>query len=426
MRLVFARASAGTPVTTAAELQAALDAKLAPTAALTEIVEIRFGTHVLDRAAIRAIVLAYHDWPQRNALRATYGLADYEAVLRVVVAGYGAQLARQFGIEPRELFAAIDGSELRVGVRGLFGDLVVDWNAGVFSRSTITSYPARPAPVAKTLDTVITSERGDYYSVTGLGTAQFRSRDDDPASNAKVHHGAVLRTYREPAEFVDANGARFASDLELARPTPYVIARPGGLPRTGLRNTIHLVRLELDDSGLGGSRPIIESVTVLDGTPAFPAELEAAHRALWQRHYTPDLRAAELATAADEKSALVAFDARTAAWAKQVQPSQPIEASERRYTHDTPTYRWDAAAKTLDVTFAHETHVVHLKTIRYPNPALATFHCPPGVPCAVPPETLSHELELEYVRAFNATYRIASDGHITRTAPTQPRLSIAR
>ncbi|MDX2086524.1 MAG: hypothetical protein SFX73_01685 [Kofleriaceae bacterium] len=309
-------------------------------------------------------------------------------------------------------------------MRGLLGGRVVDWNSGVFSLSHVISYPARPARVPKVVETLITSDRGDYYHVTNLGLAHFRPIDA-PANNDKVHHGAVLRTYAEPAEFIDANGARYSVELEVTRPTPYVISRPGGLSRTGLTKSAHLVRLELDDRGLGGSAPIIESVTVLDGTPAFPAELDAAYRSVWE-HYASDARGAELTVAFDEKATLATFDTRTKEWAKQVQPTGKVESSERRYVHSNPTYTWDANAKTLAVTFAHETHVIQTKIIRYPNPELRNFYCPPGVPCAVPPDTLAHVLELEYVIAFTASYRIEGDGRITRASPTQARLHVAR
>lgn len=310
-------------------------------------------------------------------------------------------------------------------VYGLLGARIVDWNTGAFSIAHVTSYPARPARVPKTVETLITSERGDYYHVTDLGIAYFRPIAA-PANSDKVHNGAVLRTYGERVEFVDASAARYTADLEVTRPTPYVISRPGGLPRTGLTKTVHLVRLELDDRGLGSSAPIIESVTVLDGTPAFPTDLEAAYRAVWHSYYDPDKRAAELAVAADETATLAAFATRTKDWAKQVQPSSTsrVESSDRRYVHSNPTYTWDPSAKTIVVTFAHETHVIHTKTLRYPNPELQTFHCPPGVPCAVPPDTLAHELELEYVIAFTASYRIDGDGRITRTTSSQPRLYV--
>jgi hypothetical protein len=352
-------------------------------------------------------------------------VADYEAVLRVVLHGYAAQLAQRFDIEPREVWAAPNQAELGVGVRGLFGGRIVDWTTGVFSISHVPPYPARAARAPKTIETLITSERGNYYYVKELGLAYFRPLG--PAgSGDKVHHGAVLRAYAEPVEYVDGNGARYTADVAISRPTPYVTARPGGLARIGLTRPVHLVRLELDDSALGGSAPIIDSVTVLDGTPAFPTELDAAYRAVWQHHYEPDARAAELAVAAEEKATLAAFEARTQQWAAQMQPAKPVESSERRYVNSNPKYTWDASAKTLVITFAHETHVVHTKAIRYPNPELVNLHCPAGAACAQPPETLAHELELEYVIAFAASYRIDSDGRITRTMPTQPRLYVAR
>ena len=118
IRLVFEPASPGAEVRNAAELEQALANQGKPTAALTEIVEMKWGEHLLDRAAISKIVDAYHDWPARNALRERYGVADYDAVLRVVLHGYAAQLAQRFGIEPREVWAAPQRAELRVGVRG--------------------------------------------------------------------------------------------------------------------------------------------------------------------------------------------------------------------------------------------------------------------------------------------------------------------
>ncbi|MGE0872491.1 MAG: hypothetical protein AB7P03_28305 [Kofleriaceae bacterium] len=424
MQLVFARTGAGNDVSTAAELDAALTSKREPTAALSEIVAITWGEHQLDRPAIQEIVDAYHDFPKRDALRERYGLADYDGVLRIVLHGYAAQLAQRFGIEPREVWAAPEKAQLRVGVRGLLGGSAVDWTAGAFSLSSAISVPPRTPRVPSTLETFVTSEGSHYYSVQNFGIAYFRP-SDAPANNDKVHHGAVLRSYQESVEFLDANGVRYLTKLEVTRPTPYVISRPGGLPRTGLTKSIHLVRLELDARGVGSSAPIIESAKVLDGTPAFPADLEAACREIHQRDQA-EARAAELALAAEQRAALASFDTRTKEWAKQMQPTGPVHSSERRYVQSIPTYSWDASTKTVTVTFAHETRVIHLKTIPYPNPELATFHCPPGAPCAVPPETLAHELRLEYVIAFTTSYRIQSDGKISRMLSTQPRLSVAR
>ncbi|MDX2091529.1 MAG: hypothetical protein SFX73_26955, partial [Kofleriaceae bacterium] len=115
MRLVFEPTRVGDEVSGAAELEAALASKRTPTAALTEIVEIKWGERQLDHGAIREIVDAYHDWPARNALRERYGLADYDAVLRIVL--HGRSKSRLLSHEScRRQFVRASG--LRVTVSG--------------------------------------------------------------------------------------------------------------------------------------------------------------------------------------------------------------------------------------------------------------------------------------------------------------------
>jgi len=389
-------------------------------APLVEIVEVKWRDRTIDRDALGAMIAGHHEYATRERFKARFGL-DYDKAFRVFMFGYAAQLAERFNFVPREMGITDDHGRWLVVVWGSRDGELVEWKNGVVTPRG-PDHSIKPTPPPKTLETVIASENGAEYWLAALGAvAYFRARDNEPTSD-RIYRGEVLRTYLEPIHYVDANGRRFTYQVPIERATPYVRVKPGGFKQ--LTGDLHVVRIDLDQTAQPGSQILIDSFTVLDGTKDI-ASLGPAYKTLWTR-FNND-RLAAMAKIARETAAMDATFVKNAnEWARKQTPSQPLEADKRDYNTTLPTYKWDAATKTLTVSFKHKYSVIVVNRIPYPNPEMANFRCPAGAACAVPPQNAYHTLEQRYDVLLDVTYEIDHDATVRTREIEGPHIVVAR
>lgn len=408
-------ATPGVEVTTGAELLRALHENQRPIARLAEVTSVTWRERTFDRATLGDMVAGHYEHETRTRFKARFGI-DYDVAFRVFMHGYAAQLSERFGIAPRDMGISDDNGRWLVTVWGTLDGEQVQWRSGMF---TVRGHePAAGTPLPASFETVLISNHGDYYALGQLGSnALFEGAG--PA-NDRVHRGEVRRTYLERAEYADANGRRFSHPVPIDTPTPYFTVRPGGLAQ--LTQELHVVRVEMDQTAQPGSAALIESFVVLDGTRDLAA-LGPAHKAVWARFNTD--RVAALANAAPQLADTEAVLARRASeWAREQTPRGTPTTDRREYSTTIPKYRWDPATKTLTIAIHHTSSVVILTKIAYPNPELEHFHCPPGVPCAVPPDEAYHVLEQRYDVELVATYDIDRAAKLTARSLTGPELRV--
>ena len=405
----------GVEVNSGAELLRALDEQQRPIARLAEVVSVTWRDRTFDRETLGDMLAGNYQAETRTRFKARFGI-DYDVVFRVFLHGYAAQLSDRFGITPRDMGISDENGRWILTVRGTLGDRSVQWRSGVFTAGPPEAAVGKPLPAR--FETVLVANNSDYYTLAELGAnALFEGKG--PASE-RVHRGEARRTYLERAEYTDASGHRFSYRVPIDSPTPYFMVRPGGLDQ--LTEELHVVRVEMDQTAQPGSAALIESFVVLDGTRDLAA-LAPAHKAVWTRF--PTDRAAALAKAAPQLADADAALARHAdEWAREQSPPGTRHTDRREYNTTRPSYRWDPATRTLTLGFRHTYSVIIRTNIAYPNPELEHVHCPPGVPCAVPPDEAYHVLEQRYDVELEATYDIDRAAQVTTRALTGPALHL--
>jgi len=410
-------------VTDGGELVRALAEHREPHARLVEIAELRWRDRAFDKTVLAEMIAKHTDGAYRAQFRTRFGV-DYDELWNVFLAGYAAQLAERFGIAPGMWGITEEHGKWALFVAGKLGDQFVDWRSGVFAprSSPIVPQPMPatvPATSSHTMETVITAW-GDYYSLPELGyPVQFRPHGDEPRSD-KLFEGGGYRMYLEAVAYTDVTGRHYQRAIASRRTTPYFIVRPGGLPRLGLTKSIHLVRIELDDSALPGSSPLVEKLAVLDGTSAFSVDLEKAFGQVQQR-FDADAHTAEVRLASEVAATEQAFAIRRGEWLRTLpKPAGAPRSSKRDDVTQRPTFHWDGHA--LTITMHREHRIVFSDEVPYPNPELEHWSCPPGRACAVPPRELVHELDQRHTTEIEASYTIEPDGGVHPRGPATATL----
>ena len=407
----------GVEVGSADELRRAFADNRTAVAHLVEVVEVRWRDLVLDRAALGEMIAHHHDSGYRQTFVERHHVT-YDEAWQVFLHAYAAQLGERFGILPVQAGITQEGGRWLLVLIGVWqGEKrMITWKSGAFSHQpgNPTGWPLleTPPPAAThTVETVLYSERSDYYSLPERNElADFKAHGDERMSDQLfVSDGA--RMVFEQAEYRDSADRRYRSAVTARHPLRMFRLRPGGLPRLGLHNSVHVARLELDGSILPGQTSLIENLTVIDGTPEYPVDLKKLYGQVWER-FDRDARTAETRLAAEVATTEQALANQRTAWAKPLRGSRPMETTRNDYTSRRPQFRWSAAAKTLTVTFVHEHAVRITSAVPYPNPELEHFNCPPGRACAVPPRELAWGMEQRYQIDFSEAFEIDRDGTV--------------
>jgi hypothetical protein len=418
----------GVEVASADELRRAFADNRTAVAQLVEVVEVRWRDLVLDRAALGEMIAHHHDSAYRQTFVERYHIT-YDDAWRVFLHGYEVQLGARFGILPVQAGVTQERGRWLLVLIGVWqGEKrMITWTSGAFSHQpgNPTGWPlfeTPPPPELHTVETVLYSERSDYYALPERNElANFKAHGDERMSD-QLFVADGFRMVLEQAEYRDLADRRYRSAVPATRPTRIFRLRPGGLPRLGLNNALHVARLELDGSILPGQTSLIENLTVIDGTPEYPVDLKKLYGQVWER-FDRDARTAETRLAAEVATTEQAFANERAAWAKPLRGSRPMETARNDYTNRRPQFRWNAAAKTLTVTFVHEHAVRITSTVPYPNPALEHFNCPPGRACAVPPRELAWGMEQRYKIEYSEAFEIDRDGTVRVRDVTGPKLT---